>query len=488
MTDRFRLHLPNGAEYGPVDMPTLVAWRREGRIVEGSLIWPEGSPDWLPASAVLPEETVAALQRAPGAASPVAAGRPVASDRPAAPKGPGARAAPTRQATSATPNRPAASSNPSPAALNRPAAATDPADVPARATPRPASRPRPRPRPAPGASRLPRALLLTAVGVLLVAALVGALFVGLSPWIAERRAQRDIERYALPERHFSDSALGLTVDLPPGWILLRPDNPLIPPPDARLELAEPKLGALATLRVESEARLVAAPDVVLDRVAENGRLFRSGFQTIRRGDLRLGKGVGRVLYASWEDGSERRRGATVVFYDAWNYYTLEAACGAARADAFTSGLEALARGILPSGKLESAVAEATMRVGLESPELSRAAVRLLVQERMSGGQPTDDLPATSLQLVSRGLSALASAERAELGQLYAQVWGPLPEVDRRRLARYLDDVKAGRPVAAEDAQPLRQLIKEGVLALTEESRARLQSLNEKAVRAGLSSP
>ncbi len=473
MTGRFTLHLPDGTEFGPVDLPTLVAWRREGRIVEGSLIWPEGSSDWLPASAVLPEETVAvdlrsppahrAPQRAPGAASPVAAARPAA------------------------PNRPAASSSPPPTvAPNR--AATDPAGVPARPAPRPASRRGPRPRPAPRASRLPRALLLAAVGVLLVAALVGALFVGLSPWIAERRARRDIERYALPERHFSDSALGLTVDLPIGWMMLRPDNPLIPPPDARLELAEPKLGALATLRVESEPRLVAAPDVVLDRVAENARLFRSGFQTIRRGDLRLGKGVARVLHASWEDGRDRRRGAFVVFYDAWNYYTLEAACPAATGDAFTSGLEALARGILPSGKLESAVAEATTRVGLESPELSRAAVRLLVQERMSRGQPTDDLPATSLQLVSRGLPALASAERDELGQLYSQVWGPLPEADRRRLGRYLEDVKAGRPVAPEEAQPLRQLIKEGVLALPEGSRARMQSLNEKAVRAGLSSP
>ncbi len=177
-----------------------------------------------------------------------------------------------------------------------------------------------------------------------------------------------------------------------------------------------------------------------------------------------------------------------MFYDAWNYYILEASSPTAVGDAFTSGLEALARGILPSGKLESAVAEATMRVGLESPELSRAAVRLLVQDRMNRGQPTDDLPATSLQLVSRGLPALASTERDELGQFYGQVWGPLPEADRRRLGRYLEDVKAGRLVAAEDAQPLRQLIKEGVLALPEESRARMQSLNEKAVRAGLSSP
>lgn len=478
MADRFTLRLPDGAEFGPVDLPTLLVWRRDGRIVEGSLIWPEGSPDWLPASAVLPDETVAVFRSAAGNPAPQPAKAPPAPAKPPAEPRASNRPVP--------PSRSAASSSPPPALPDPGAAPADPAGASARPARRPAARPRARQ--APPASRLPRALLLIGVGGLLVAALVGALFAGLSPWIAERRARRDIERYALPERHFSDGALGLAVDLPIGWMMLRPDNPLIPPPDARLELAEPKLGALATLRVESEPRLVAAPDVVLDRVAENGRLFRSGFQTIRRGDLRLGKGVARVLHASWEDGSERRRGATVVFYDAWNYYTLEVACPAATGDAFTPGLEALARGILPSGKLESAVGEATTRVAQESPELSRAAVRLLVQDRMSRGQPTDDLPATSLQLVSRGLSALASAERDELGQLYSQVWGPLPEADRRRLGRYLEDVKTGRPVAPEDAQPLRQLIKEGVLALPEESRTRMQSLNEKAVRAGLSRP
>jgi hypothetical protein len=107
---------------------------------------------------------------------------------------------------------------------------------------------------------------------------------------------------------------------------------------------------------------------------------------------------------------------------------------------------------------------------------------------MSTGSPTEDLAETSLRLVNRGLNSLSIPETEEVGQIYEQVWGPLPEAERRRLARYLDDVKAGRPVAPEEGQPLRQLVKAGILSLPEETQARLQALNEKAIVAGLGRP
>ena len=131
---------------------------------------------------------------------------------------------------------------------------------------------------------------------------------------------------------------------------------------------------------------------------------------------------------------------------------------------------------------------ATRQVELEAPELSRNAVRLLVQARMSAGAPTEDLPETSLRVVTRGLNALSVPETEEVGLIYTQVWGPLPEAERKRLGRYLAEVKAGRAVAVEESQPLRQLVKAGILSLPEETRARLKVLNEKAIVAGLGSP
>ncbi len=253
-------------------------------------------------------------------------------------------------------------------------------------------------------------------------------------------------------------------------------------------LAQPSVGAFATLRVEAQPRLVAGEDACVDSLVESWRLYRPKLQVLERGEQRLAKGQGRLLHASWEEAGEPVQGSAVVFHDGWNYFTLQAWAPAAMGEAFVSEVQALARGISPSGALESRVEEAVRQVAVEAPELSKTAVRLLVQVRMSAGQPTDDLPETSVRVVNRGLLALSTDESAEMGKIYAQVWGPLPEDQRHRLARYLEQVRAGRVIVPEEAQPLRQLIKAGILSLPQDVQARLQTLNEKAIAAGLGRP
>jgi hypothetical protein len=91
-------------------------------------------------------------------------------------------------------------------------------------------------------------------------------------------------------------------------------------------------------------------------------------------------------------------------------------------------------------------------------------------------------------VVSQGLYTLRSAETQELGEIYAQVYGPIPEVDRVRLGRYVQQVRQGVPVAGDEAQAARQLLRQGIDSLPDEARARLQALNDKAFRAGLGPP
>jgi GYF domain 2 len=462
-TGYYTVRLPDGTEYGPVDIETLVSWRREGRLVEGTLVWPDGSPEWLPVAAALPEETMA-LHLAPAASrSP--------GDTPSS-------------APHATPARPATAQAATEGAGTLPYAATAPRPA-RRAGARPAS---PRSTKASAPSKVPRALLLVAAGLLLVAVLLGALFAALSPWIARRRALADIQAQATPDRRFADNILGVTLDVPQGWLILRPDNRLVPPSDAKLALVEPTIPAFATLRMEPRPRLIAAEDVYLDGLVESWSVYRPKLKVIERGTERLAKGQGRLLRATWEEGGEPTVGSTVAFHDGWNYFSLQGWAPAVGADAFAAAFQDLAHALSPTGDLEARVEEAMRQVEVEAPELSRNAVRLLVQARMSVGAPTEDLPETSLRVVTRGLNALSIAETEEVGLLYSQVWGPLPEAERKRLGHYLAEVKAGRPVAVEEAQPLRQLVKAGVLSLPEGAQIRLRALNEKAIVAGLASP
>ena len=104
---------------------------------------------------------------------------------------------------------------------------------------------------------------------------------------------------------------------------------------------------------------------------------------------------------------------------------------------------------------------------------------------MSRGEELDGVPVDALRAVSRGLDGLSSEEAREMGKIYDQIWAPVPELQRRRLARVLALIKAGRPVPAAEVRALRDVVKAGVVALPPDWRARLQELSGRAVEKSL---
>ena len=443
MTNQYLLHLPDGTEYGPVDRPTLEAWSREGRLPAETLVWPEGAPQWLP----LDEALAAADAPAPAAA----------------------------------PARPASAPAPAPAGDR-------PETLPSMRMPAfDGKAPAPPPRPAPPApSPVPRALVLGLVGVAVVVAVLAGLVAVLRPYVAKRRAIAEVERHALADRRVEDA--GLVVELPAGWSALRADNPFVARPGARLVLAQPAVGAFGAVSVAVRPRQMDDLDAHLDELLQD-RLPRVPSQKEgERRDVQLGKGNGRLVRTTWEDGLAPMQGALVAWADGYDLFSLEAWAPAASGDAFVAETDALVRGIAPRGTNAARIEEGVERVAVQVPELSRDALRLLVAERMSEGRGLEDVPSAALRMVSRGLDALGAAEAAEMRTIYQQVWAPVPEAQRVRLAFLMNEIKAGRPVGAEDVLGLRTAVQAGVLALPPEQRVRLQELSGRAVRQSLLLP
>jgi len=207
-----------------------------------------------------------------------------------------------------------------------------------------------------------------------------------------------------------------------------------------------------------------------------------------RGELQLGRGRGRLVRTTWDDDLVPMQGATVAWADGYNLFSLEAWANASAGDAFATELEALCKGVTPAGQVATRVEEAVERLTVEVPELSRDALRLLIAERMSQDRGLEDVPQAALRAVSRGLDALDVAEANEMRAIYQQIWAPVAEEERVRLAGLLNEVKAGRPVAAADAQALRDAVRAGVHALPEAERSRLQELSGRAVHKSLLLP
>ena len=479
MPQQFLLHLPDGTQYGPIDRPTLEAWQREGRLPEDTLVWPEGAPEWVS----LPRALEAPLA-SPAAATPAPASQPSALRPPAAPVAPKPKPKAAAAPRTARPLAPAA-----------PAQGDDPKTRPSMRMPAFDGK-----APAPGgpaeAKAWPpamsaadrRRLLLAGVGIALVAVLVLGMFALLRPFLAKRQAIAEVRRYALAERRVEDPGSGLVVELPAGWWALRGENPYVVRPGARLALAQPAKGVFGAVSLAVRPALIDDLDAHLAELLQQ-RLSRQPSQReSARGELQLGRGRGRMVRTVWEDELVPMQGATVAWADGYNLFSLEAWATAAAGDSFATELETICKGLLPAGQVAARVEEAVERLAVDVPELSRDALRLLVAERMSQDRGLEDVPSSALRAVSRGLEALDVAEANEMRAIYQQIWAPVPEEERVRLAGLLNEVKAGRPILQSDGQALRDAVRAGVHALPEAERSRLQELSGRAVRKSLLLP
>ncbi len=451
MAHAYTVRLPDGKEYGPADLEALRAWKAEGRIGPDTLVWREGATDWRPLSQVMEtgelqlevalEETVTVAARP----SPVA-----------------------------EPDSPPAG----------PAEAPAPAARPAAPRPRPAgpSRTARRPRPSP---------LRIVVPLVLLGVVVGGGYVwwkGGQPARDRQRAEAEIRGFGLPDRGFADEALGLRLDLPEGWIALRPDSPFFHAPTAKLRIAHPRLGAFGRLSAQTSARGPRSLEATLDRALEDWRLFAAGLQEQGRSDTSVSSTPARKASVTWSTEGQEMRGTALVWRDGWNDLVLLVWGPAAKGAEVNTATDALVSHLQMAGVAAARIRTTAEAVGPAIPELSRASVEALVEERLAAGQPTEDLPQGSIRVVSRGLRALSSQESQEMGQIYAQVYKPLKEKERARLAAWLGQVRSGAAVLPEEGQAMRQALSDGLLALPEDIRGRLQVLNEKAVTAALAQP
>jgi hypothetical protein len=333
-----------------------------------------------------------------------------------------------------------------------------------------------------------RPLAMALVGVVVVLALVGGLWAVLRPYVSRRQAMARVRSHALADRRVEDAQSGLVVELPTGWLALRRDNPFVERPEARLFLAQPALLAFGAVSVATRPRQMDNLDAHLDELFQLRLPRRPSQKEAGRADVQLGKGQGRLVRTTWDDGLTPMQGATVAFADGYDLFSLDAWAPASAGDAFEAGVKALCQGVATKGQVSARLDEAVERLAVDVPELSRDALRLLVAERLSEGRGLEDVPTAALRAVNRGLDALAPAEATEMRGIYQQVWEPVAEEERVRLASLMTEIKAGRPVRAEDVLALRAVLKTGVLALPEERRTRLQELSGRAVRQSLLLP
>jgi hypothetical protein len=242
--------------------------------------------------------------------------------------------------------------------------------------------------------------------------------------------------------------------------------------------------SFARLFADASPRSKGSLDEALDRAVGNWQLLASGLREDGRMDVTVSGTPGRRALTAWTADGQELRGSVTVWKDGWNDFTL-AVWGPGGDTEMKREADTLTAQVKMSGAAMARVRAAADALAPEAPELNRESVEALVMDRLSRNEPTDDLPRTSLRAVSRGLPALSAEETQEMGRIYLQVYKPLKDKERAALAAWMERVRGGQRGAGDDDIAMRAVLRDGILALPDDVRARLQLLNDKAIRAAL---
>jgi hypothetical protein len=296
-------------------------------------------------------------------------------------------------------------------------------------------------------------------------------------------ADVQLRQWATGERRFADDGLGLTLEAPDGWVLLKPGNPLVPAPkDARVTLGFPRRDGVAYLVAEPAPRGVATADQYLDKLQERRYKERSGYQVKQRVNAIVGSLTGRQLEAGWSDGGTRFREVVVAGLDGWMGFALVAWMPEATA-ARPNGIDTLAHGLAARGVLATRLRQAVEAAVAAVPHLSEPAAEQLMAQSEARVLEPDQAFRRSLSALAENISALQPAEKAELTRLTTATYAGVPWKDRARLADYVERVRKGATTPPEEDRAMAALLKDAESRLSGDGRLKLQGFYEKAILA-----
>jgi GYF domain 2 len=332
------------------------------------------------------------------------------------------------------------------------------------------------------AALLARTMSRAAVAI----ALVPVLAAGYGVWrfgrVSESGVSAQVREWVSGERRHTDAALGLTLEIPEGWVALKPGNPLVAAPaEARLTLAQRRHGGLGYLVTEPAPRGVATADQYLDRHVTRRRAERPELGHGLRANALVGSLAGRRHDSTWLGEGVVQREVAVAGLDGWMGFVLVAWMPEAEASR-PDGLEALARGLSARGLLAVRLREAVDAVVSGVPHLSAAAAEQLMAQSEARVLEPDQAFRRSLAALARLLPTLSRAETRELTGLTTATYAGVPWADRARLAAYVDRVRKTQTTRAEEDREMAALVKAAELRLTPARRLRLQAYYEKAIR------
>ncbi len=351
-------------------------------------------------------------------------------------------------------------------------------------------------RPTPGASRATPGARLSggdgrrwgrvALGIVALGALGAGSFWAYKQLATGSRREQRAAAYAQPEQRYEDASLGLSLEPPKGWMILRPDNPFLSgPPEARVLLYSPRSEAAGYLAVESGSQGVSTLDEYLERVLARQKTILKSATEAGRADLTVGKLPARKAVLSGIFEGKRARRIVVVWKEGPNALSLVGWAAEPGWQEAGAHFDRLLGAIGMSGVIAPRLAQAVARAVADAPHLTPTVAETLMLRSAALALEPEEAFKRAHYAATVGLAQLPRRDVAELTGLLETVYGRLPSASRYRLGGYLDRVRAKQITNPEEDRAMMVLMRSAVERLPLQKRQRLQKLYEAAVRIGI---
>jgi hypothetical protein len=329
----------------------------------------------------------------------------------------------------------------------------------------------------------PSSLRVVAWAVVFVLAVGGSLV--LEVWTlkgAERQLRSTIAEWTASEREFSDPAVGLRIKVPEGWVILKAGNPLMSHEDAKVVFGQTSLGAVAAI-LQPKGEGYLSLDNYLDRVLALLQESYKDLQQETRGDVAIGKAMGRRMSISWTIEGRRLEGFVTGWKDGTRYFSFLGFTTGGLADEAAPSFTGLEKALDFDAPVDSRLKETVARVTAACPLLSAGAVETMMRS-MPADASTDHYFRMGYEWAGRGVGELGPAVGKEMGSITASLFASLSGSERQRLGTYLERVRTGLPTTPAEDHAMGAVMKRAILALPTDSQEKLRRLTERAIDVG----
>lgn len=316
--------------------------------------------------------------------------------------------------------------------------------------------------------------------------LAGAGGVGYLGLVEESEEQKRVREFLASERSFTDAELGLTLEVPEPWRLLRRGQGAVTvPAEARAVLARPRRGGFAYLLAATAPRGIVSVDDYLNRILLERAQAQPAIGGGGRHEVTIGGIQGRGATTFVDEGGVRVRDETAAWRNGWTYFALVAWLPDDGSPGPRRDLEALQSNFSFTQTMARLIEQSVDSLSREVPLLSRATAETLIRASTAQSMAPEQAFRRGFQLAAAGLAGLPPAEAQEIGTLTAAAYAGLSAKDRTRLAAYLDRVRSDQPTLPQEDREMAALMKRALLQLNAPRLARIQELYGKAIAAGI---